>query len=82
MDELICRNCGGHLEEKLVTRLQQYQGRWILIENVPALICSQCGEQYYTPDSHDLVVSIITGDSKPVRTEEVAVYDAALGIAS
>ncbi|MDX2077150.1 MAG: YgiT-type zinc finger protein [bacterium] len=74
MDE--CLICKGHLEKQLVTRLQQYQGRWFMIENLPALVCSQCGEIYYTPDAHDHVVDLITGETSPVRFETVAVLDA------
>jgi hypothetical protein len=50
----------------------------VLIENVPARVCSQCGEPFFTPAAHDLVVDLISGKSKPVRTETVAVYDAEL----
>jgi len=71
-----CLYCKGHLEEKLVTRLQEYQGRWYIIENLPALVCSHCGETYYTPESHDRVIDLITGDAQPIRIEAVAVMDA------
>ena len=71
-----CLICKGHLEEKLVTRLQQYAGHWYMIENLPALVCSQCGEIYYTPDAHDHVVDLITSEASPVRFETVSVLDA------
>lgn len=71
-----CLYCGGQLEPQLVTRLQVYQGRWVVIENVPALVCQQCGERFYTPQAHDIVVGFLTGSTPPVRTEVVAVYDA------
>lgn len=77
MTEQDCRYCGGQLEERRVTRFQEYQGHWVVIENVPALVCQQCGEIYFTPQAHDLVVEYITGQHKPVRVESVEVYDAA-----
>jgi YgiT-type zinc finger domain-containing protein len=67
--------CEGELESQLVTRLQHYQGHWVIIENVPTLVCQQCGERFYPPQAHDLVVSFITGHQPPVRTEIVQVYD-------
>jgi YgiT-type zinc finger domain-containing protein len=70
-----CMYCDGILEQKAVTRLQEYQGRWYVIENLPALVCRQCGERFYTPDAHDLVVRLITSGAAPTRTEVVAVYD-------
>lgn len=71
-----CRYCRGELEEKRITRVQEYQGRWYVIENVPALVCRQCGETFFTPATHDLVVRLITGQGHPVRTEIIEVFDA------
>ncbi len=71
-----CRICQGQLQQQRVTRMQRYQGRWIAIENLPALVCQQCGEQYYAPDVHDLVVTLISGQDAPIRTETIDVYDA------
>ncbi len=76
MNEQRCMYCGGHLELRHVNRLQQYQDRWVIIENLSALVCTQCGERYYTPEAHDLVVELITGKRPPERTEVVNIYDA------
>ena len=71
-----CRICKGQLEERLVTRVQEFKGNWYIIENLPALVCRQCGETYYTPQAHDRVIDLITGGAEPVRMEQVAVLDA------
>jgi YgiT-type zinc finger domain-containing protein len=71
-----CYYCKGKLKAETVTRLQNFQGRWYLVENVPALVCQQCGEQYFTADAHDLVVDLISGQHEPVRIEHVLVFDA------
>lgn len=76
MSDHQCRYCQGELESKLVTRAQRFEDRWFVIENLPALVCKQCGETYYSPDAHDLVIQLITSDSAPTRIESVAVYDA------
>ena len=73
-----CLVCKGQLEERRITRLQEYNGRWYMIENLPALVCRQCGETYYRPDAHDRVIDLITGGTEPVRMESVAVLDARL----
>jgi YgiT-type zinc finger domain-containing protein len=69
--------CQGYLELRRVNRLQQYQDRWVIIENLPALVCTQCGERYYTPQTHDFVVALLTGQTAPERTAVVDIYDAA-----
>ncbi|MBE2196392.1 MAG: YgiT-type zinc finger protein [Anaerolinea sp.] len=71
-----CLVCKGKLRERQVTRMQEYGGHWYLIENLPALVCEQCGETYYTPQAHDRVIDLITGGAEPVRVETVAVLDA------
>ena len=71
-----CLVCKGKLEERRVSRVQEYHGQWYLIENVPALVCRQCGEVYYTPDTHDLVLELVKAGKKPIRTETLSVLDA------
>jgi YgiT-type zinc finger domain-containing protein len=71
-----CLYCKGHLEERLVSRLQEYQGQWYLIENLPALVCNQCHESYFTPAVHDLVLNIVQGRIQAIREETVQVFDA------
>lgn len=71
-----CRICKGQLAEQLVTRVQEYNGHWYIIENLPALVCRQCGETYFTPQTHDRVIDLITRGATPVRIEQVAVLDA------
>ncbi len=71
-----CVYCHGQLEERRVSRMQEYNGRWILIENLQALVCEDCGETYFTPEAHDQVVALITGKQPPSRIETVEVMDA------
>ncbi len=71
-----CHYCKGTLETTTVSRVQEYGGRWFLIENVPALVCRQCGEIYYTPEAHDLVLELVKAGHRPVRTETLSVLDA------
>lgn len=71
-----CLYCKGHLEAQLVTRFQEFEGCWYIIENLSALVCPQCSGTFYTPEAHDRVVELITGHADPVRVESVSVMDA------
>ncbi|MDY7080086.1 MAG: type II toxin-antitoxin system MqsA family antitoxin [Chloroflexota bacterium] len=42
-----CHFCGGKVTAKQVNIMRHWQGRYILIENIPAHVCTQCGERYY-----------------------------------
>jgi len=70
-----CNICQGKLEQQITTYTQWYQGQLIVIENVPAWVCEQCGETYYDPDVVELIQSTIWSDRPPVRVVETPVYD-------
>ncbi|WAM37147.1 type II toxin-antitoxin system MqsA family antitoxin [Caldicellulosiruptor acetigenus] len=41
-----CPLCGGELREGRVNHVVDIEGRTIIVKNVPALVCEQCGESY------------------------------------
>lgn len=41
-----CVMCKGNLKEGLVNHIVDIKGHIIIIKNVPANICTQCGEYY------------------------------------
>lgn len=47
MENERCEFCDGELEQKRVLARFRFQGETIYIENEPAWVCQQCGEQYY-----------------------------------
>ena len=42
-----CEFCEGVMEQRRILARFRYRGQTIYIENVPAWVCSQCGEEYY-----------------------------------
>lgn len=70
-----CGLCHGKLKPTLMTYTQWYEGRLIVIERVPALVCEQCGEVYYAPDIVERIQTLIWSDAEPVRTIETPVYE-------
>lgn len=71
-----CMYCGGTLVKRNVNRMQEFEGHWYLIENVPALVCEQCGEVYYSMAANDMVLRLVSEPNAPVREERVKVFDA------
>ena len=45
-----CYYCGGETAPGLVTDLYAEGKLYLAIENVPAEVCHQCGERYYSPE--------------------------------
>jgi len=42
-----CYFCGGEVTAQRVNVMRRWKGRYTLIEDVPAHVCTQCGERYY-----------------------------------
>lgn len=51
------------LEERLVTFTMKYHGRIVTIENVPARVDPDTGEEYFSPETVDQLQAIIWGGS-------------------
>ena len=45
-----CALCNGKLEESTTEFMARAGGEVVIINNVPAYVCEQCGESYYTAE--------------------------------
>ncbi len=61
--------------QQMTTFTEYRNGRFIIIENVPAWVCEQCGETLYDPEVVDQIQAVVWSDKPPVRTIETPVYD-------
>ena len=65
-------------EEKLVNKRVTYtlykDGRFYIIENVPARVNEETGEQYFSPQTVENLQKIILKKKKPVREVKTPVY--------
>ena len=43
----LCEYCEGSVEQRLIRTEFHFKGQTIYVENVPAWVCSKCGEKYY-----------------------------------
>ena len=51
------------------------QGRRILVEDIPASVCLRCGEATFSRQTTEQVRRMLNGEAKPVRSEEVDVFE-------
>jgi YgiT-type zinc finger domain-containing protein len=73
----LCPFCGSPLGRKRVTHPQEYNGRVVILENVPAEVCRQCGEVLLRPGVLEHVQRVVWSEKPPERTAQVPVYDLA-----
>jgi YgiT-type zinc finger domain-containing protein len=70
-----CHLCKGRLAYQMTTYTQLMNDNLIVIENVPAWVCEQCGETYYDPDVVERIQTLIWSGKAPARTIQTPVYD-------
>ena len=70
-----CDICGGTRQKSLISYNIFYQGKPIIVENVPADVCQQCGEQYFDPTTVEVLQNVVWSQKKPKRTIETPVFD-------
>jgi len=63
------------LMEQNVRYTLELDGKLYVVENVPARVNVETGEQYFSPETVERLQEIIRGREKPVRTMETPVFD-------
>jgi len=56
--------------ETEVTYTLEHGGRFYIIEHVPARLCRETGEQFFSPETVEHIQALIKGGKKPARSEE------------
>jgi YgiT-type zinc finger domain-containing protein len=62
-----------HIQQS-VTYSVEVDGKFYVVENVPARICVETGETFFAPETLDHLQEIISGDRQPIRFMETPVY--------
>ena len=63
-----------NLVDKEVTYTLYKDVNFYIVENVPARVDLESGEQYFSPETVENLQQIIFGQGKPVRTIKTPVY--------
>jgi len=61
--------------ETEVTYTLAHGGKFYIIEHVPARVCKETGEQFFSPETVEHIQSLIQGGKNPVRVMETPVYE-------
>jgi len=60
--------------ETTITYSLEFEGKFYLIENVPARVCLETGEKFFSPETVEKLQRIIWGDQNPDKVIETPVY--------
>ena len=63
------------MTETEVTYTLELGGKFYIIEHVPARVCRETGEQFFSPKTVERLQALIKGGKKPVRVIETPVFE-------
>jgi YgiT-type zinc finger domain-containing protein len=61
--------------ETEVTYTLELGGKFYIIEHVPARVCQETREQFFSPETVEHIQALIKGGEKPVRVIETPVFE-------
>lgn len=66
------------LVEKKVRYTLELNGRIVIVENVPARVCVETGEQFFSPETVETLQKTVWEQKKPSRMIQTAVFEFAV----
>jgi HTH-type transcriptional regulator / antitoxin MqsA len=70
-----CHVCGSEdYQADCVSEVFNIQGEFHLVENIPAMVCSRCGEEVFSRETTERIRAMLHRESKPVRSISVGVF--------
>ena len=62
-------------KEQQVTFTLELNGKFYIIEHVPARVCVETGEQLFSPATYEKIQKLIQGNQPPKRTMQTPVFE-------
>ena len=69
------RSLQEHFVEQNVTYVLEAEGKLFVVENVPARVSEETGEQLFSPETVERLQQMVWAKQKPVRVLETPVYE-------
>jgi HTH-type transcriptional regulator/antitoxin MqsA len=71
-----CHICGSHeLEKSFISETFEIRGETVLVERIPAIVCTQCDEVIFDLQTGDQIRAILHDDARPARRVSIPVYE-------
>ncbi|MFQ4139278.1 YgiT-type zinc finger protein [Nodosilinea sp. PGN35] len=70
-----CHVCGSNQSTTTyVTEIFDIDGKFYLVENIPATVCSNCGEEVFSRETTENIREMLHGEGEPSRSISVDVF--------
>jgi HTH-type transcriptional regulator/antitoxin MqsA len=65
--ECSVEGCPGNYEERLIAHTVRYRGELVVIDHVPAEVCTECGDVLLKPETVRKIEHLLRHRSEPVN---------------
>jgi YgiT-type zinc finger domain-containing protein len=69
-----CYFCKGTVKKQAIRHVHQWGEKVFIFNNVPAKVCTQCGETYFGPEALEQMDKIVAAAPEPEEIAQVPVY--------
>ena len=69
----ICR--AEESREQLVDEVFQIDGKYILVDHIPATVCARCGEETFSRETTEKIRLLVHGQAKPTKSIALEVFE-------
>jgi YgiT-type zinc finger domain-containing protein len=67
--------CGAdEARQEFVSEVFEINGKPVLVENIPAEVCAQCGEAVFGRETMERVRRMAHGEATPVKSVQMGVF--------
>ena len=70
----VCPFCKGRIEQRHVEHVHRWQGELCLLRNVPADVCTQCGDVFFGPTALRAMDNVVGKQTEPESHRSVPVF--------
>lgn len=67
------QGCPGEYEDRQITHTMRQKGRVVVIDHVPAEVCSICGDTLFRPETVRHIETLLKDETLPAR--QVPLYE-------
>ena len=61
--------------EELVEEIFQIDGKYVLVDRIPATVCVRCGEETFSRETTERVRLLVHGNAKPTKSLALQVFE-------
>ena len=61
--------------EELVEEIFQIDGKYVLVDHIPATVCVRCGEETFSRETTEKVRLLVHGQAKPQKAIALEVFE-------